>query len=121
MKAINWTYVIVAVMLGISIMAYGGLTFYSKERDRQVEATKLEEQKEAAKFMDQEGQIRRSNLQLCLDSAQAEYLSTFKVNSDPAPTKDNPSVRRWIAASIEASTTQKLNDDKEFCLKQYGN
>ncbi len=120
MKVINWTYVLVASIIGVSIVGYGGLTFYSKERDRQAEIVKLEEQKEVVRLRNQEDQVRRSSLQDCLSIAQAEFLNTFRINSDPLPTKDNPTVRRWRAASLETSTTQKLNDDKEFCLKQYG-
>lgn len=120
MKVINWTYVLVASIIGVSIVGYGGLTFYSKERDRQAEAIKLEEQKEAVKLRGQEDQIRRSNLQLCLDATNVEYNQIFRLNSDSVPTKDDPNVRRWKSAPLKESATKKLNDDREFCLKQYG-
>lgn len=105
---INYTYVVVAAILGLAIALFAVLNYVSKEKDRKIAQERQEEIKSAA---------YRNELKLdgCIREAEADNLKIFELNSTEVPDKEN--VRIWNSAELEKRAQEKLNTEKELCRK----
>lgn len=105
---INYTYVIVAAILGLAISLFAILNYVSKEKDRKIAEQRQEETK---------SEERRNELKLdgCIREAEADYQKLLELNSAEVPDKEN--VRQWNSLELQKRTEEKLNTEKELCRK----
>lgn len=105
---INYTYVIVAAILGLAISLFAVLNYISKEKDRKIAQERQEETKSAA---------YRNELKLdgCIREAEADYQKLLELNSTEVP--GNKNARTWNSVELQKRVEDKLNTEKELCRK----
>ena len=114
---LNGTYIIIAVIIGVAILGFGILNFVSKEKDRQLEQSKLQQGQTI-----EQSKIRanQESLQKCMQTAQSEFKDIQRLNSYPDPQPSYPDARTWNNGEIRNNIIKKLEDEKALCAKLYG-
>lgn len=121
MNQINLTWVVVAVIIGISTGgSILGVTYLNNsQRDKEAKvAQDLQKSKEVN--ADKELLLQRGKLQGCLTDAQDKFNDIFELNSTPAPQPNRPDVRTWKSANLAEDAQKTLSDDKALCARLYG-
>lgn len=74
---LNKTYIIIAVIIGIVILGYDALNFLSREKDRQLEQSKLQRIKQEQDQAKQDQTQAKQALDICLATAETNYSDNW--------------------------------------------
>lgn len=120
-QEINRTHVIIASIIGVSIIGFGMLQLENSDRAREESRRKfdMEQDQKIETTIQQEANQRK--LENCLFDAEAEFQKDFELNSEPIVVEGKKDVRRWNSVSLQERTEKSLLESKDFCLKRFGN
>lgn len=123
LKNLNYTYIIVALIIGLSILGYGYLS-YQKQKMVLGEKRMVETEEKAKKA--KEDSMRTKKLETCLTNADSRssewWLSNcenhgFNIEKD----EDGEITTCSLYSDLGSQIQEGLQKDKDRCAKLYGN
>lgn len=90
-KQLNFTYIIIAVVIALAIVGFGAMNFISSQKNQQIEQMKIQQsqleqqnkldlQKQQVEQNQQEQTTRKQKLDACLSDAFSSYSETWYSN-----------------------------------------
>ena len=108
-------YAVVALILGAA--AIGTYAYFRSQDIALKERQALEKSIEQRHVQDAK-ELQQRLQDNCIEGAETEYATRFRLNSKEVAGAE-AGVRRWDSADIRKAVEDKLQSDKELCLKQY--
>lgn len=113
--SVKTVHVILALIIGVSILTHGVLSFISSQKKLSIEKQRID----ADMIIWKNNHDKESKLEKCLSDAKAEFNRAFKLNSTAGKTPGGDEARLWNNHEISLQTKETFNKDREFCLNLF--
>lgn len=109
MKKLNWSYIIVAVIIGLSIIRYGKFNYDIKQQTLVQKGVVLEQE-------EQEKIDRERNLNACL----IRVFDNYETRWNDTCNKRNLGSNCSLPMDLSQSYGDVLEDNESSCIRMYG-